>query len=106
MSHDILLTVDYHDQVCVLRRRDLHSDEVEVMSIPTAPGPIVRVVAEAREQAQARGGQVVWLQESTSGWARVQELLGTQAKFVLANVLQMPLPPKGRRRKTDKIDTK
>lgn len=105
MSHDILLAVDYHDEVCVLRRRDLGNDEVEVMSIPTLPGEILRVVAEARAQAQARGGQVVWLQESTSGWARVQELLAGQAKFLLANVLQMPLPPKGRRRKTDKIDT-
>jgi transposase len=35
----------------------------------------------------------------------VQELLGDRAEFVLANVLQMPRPPKGHRRKTDKIDT-
>ena len=32
-------------------------------------------------------------------------MLGEQVEFRLANVLQMPLPPKGRRRKTDKIDT-
>src|SRR5205823_4353659 len=32
-------------------------------------------------------------------------LLGKKAEFVLANVLQMPLPPKGRRKKTDKVDT-
>jgi transposase len=32
-------------------------------------------------------------------------LLGHRVEFVLANVLQMPLPPKARRRKTDKIDT-
>jgi len=43
--------------------------------------------------------------ESTTGWARVKELLGDQAEFILANVLQMPLPPKAHRRKTDKIDT-
>jgi transposase len=48
---------------------------------------------------------VVWIQESTSGWARVQELLLDRVDFRLANVLQMPLPPTGRRRKTDKIDT-
>jgi transposase len=48
---------------------------------------------------------VVWIQESTSGWARVKELLGDRVEFLLANVVQMPLPPKGRRRKTDKIDT-
>jgi hypothetical protein len=33
------------------------------------------------------------------------EALGEQVEFVLANVLQMPLPPKAYRRKTDKIDT-
>jgi hypothetical protein len=48
---------------------------------------------------------VTWIQESTTGWARVQELHGDRVQFRLANVLQMPLPPKARRRKTDKIDT-
>jgi len=48
---------------------------------------------------------VVWIQESTTGWARVQALLGKRVVFHLANVVQMPLPPKARRRKTDKIDT-
>jgi transposase len=43
--------------------------------------------------------------ESTTGWARVKELLEGKARFVLANVLQMPLPPRARRKKTDKIDT-
>jgi transposase len=32
-------------------------------------------------------------------------LIGTKAEFLLANVLQMPLPPKGRRKKTDQVDT-
>ena len=36
----------------------------------------------------------------------MQELAGECGiEFVLANVLQMPLPPKARRRKTDKVDT-
>jgi transposase len=35
----------------------------------------------------------------------VKDLLGDRVKFILVNVLQMPLPPKGKRRKTDKIDT-
>ena len=34
-----------------------------------------------------------------------QALTGDRVVFCLANVLQMPLPPKARRRKTDKIDT-
>jgi transposase len=47
----------------------------------------------------------VWIMESTTGWARVKDLIGDRVRFVLANVLQMPLPPKAKRRKTDKIDT-
>jgi len=43
--------------------------------------------------------------ESTTGWARVKKLLGGRAEFLLANVLQIPLPPKARRKKTDKLDT-
>jgi transposase len=43
--------------------------------------------------------------ESTTGWARVEALIGARAGFVLANVLRVPLPPKARRRKTDKLDT-
>ena len=52
-----------------------------------------------------RRGQVVWIQESTSGWARVQELLGNRVRFLLVNVLQMPKLPKEHRRKTDRTDT-
>jgi transposase len=62
------------------------------------------VLTDARRRAGPRG-RVVWLQESTTGWARVRELVGKKAEFLLANVLQMPLPPKGRRKKTDKVDT-
>ena len=36
----------------------------------------------------------------------VKELIGSRVQFVLANVLQMPLPPKAYRRKTDKARTK
>ena len=61
---------------------------------------------DARAQAERVGGRVIWVMESTTGWARVKDLLGSSAKMVLANVLQMPLPPKARRKKTDKIDTK
>jgi len=35
----------------------------------------------------------------------VKDLITPGADFVLANVLQMPLPPKARRRKSDQIDT-
>ena len=104
MRQGILLTVDYHDENCVIRRRDLGRATEEVLSVPTTAGDLLRVLADGQRRAGPRG-RVVWLQESTTGWARVRELLGKKAEFVLANVLQMPLPPKGRRKKTDKVDT-
>jgi transposase len=104
MLQTIVLTVDYHDQNCVVRRCNTKTAEEQVFSVPTLPSELRRVVAQS-QAAVGRRGRVVWLQESTTGWARVQALLGDQVEFQLANVVQMPLPPKARRRKTDKIDT-
>lgn len=104
MHQGILLTVDYHDENCVIRRRDLGRSAEEVVKVPTTEGDLLAVLAAARRRAGPRG-RVVWLQESTTGWARVRDLVGPKAEFVLANVLQMPLPPKGRRQKTDTVDT-
>ncbi len=104
MTQTIVLTVDYHDQNCVIRRLQVQTGEQEILETPTVPGELSRIVARARAEV-GRRGQVVWLQESTTGWARVKGLLGDQVQFLLANVVQMPLPPKARRRKTDKIDT-
>lgn len=103
MRQGIILTVDYHDQNCVIRRLDRDRRQEDVMTVPTTAEDLRAVLAEAKRRAGR--GPVVWLQESTTGWARVQALVGSQAEFVLANVLQMPLPPKARRRKTDTIDT-
>jgi len=105
MSKDITLTVDYHDRACVIRRYD-HATRREQLftEVLTTKEELLRIVEEARRDAGLHGC-VTWLQESTTGWARVKELLEAKAEFVLANVLQMPLPPKGRRRKTDKVDT-
>jgi transposase len=104
MIQTIVLTVDYHDENCVIRRLNLKTTEERVLSVPTKPSELLRVVAQARAEV-GRKGRVVWIQESTTGWARVKTLLSDQVDFQLANVVQMPLPPKGRRRKTDKIDT-
>lgn len=104
MDQTILLTVDYHDQNCVIRRRSLGNGAEQVFTTPTISDDLLQVVAQARTAA-GRHGRVVWLQESTTGWARVKTTLGDRVEFLLANVLQMPLPPKGRRRKTDKVDT-
>jgi transposase len=105
MSYDILLTVDYHDENCVIRQRDTRTGREEVLTIPTCAARLEEVVQQARAQARRQRGQVVWLQESTTGWARVQALLGDRVRFLLANVVQMPRLPKGHRRKTDRIDT-
>jgi transposase len=108
MNHDILLTVDYHDEKSVIRRLDRRTGSEQLLTVPTDPQRFAEVIAHAQAPlGRRRGGQVVWIQESTTGWARVQALLAEQPRvvFVLANVVQMPLPPKARRRKTDKIDT-
>jgi transposase len=104
MTQTILLCVDYHDQNCVIRRRALASTDEELISVPTTEGDLLRVVAQARAAA-GRRGRVIWVQESTTGWARVKATLGERVEFHLANVLQMPLPPKARRCKTDTVDT-
>ena len=105
MSQDIILTVDYHDRACVIRKLARGCGREQMLTeIPTTAESLSQVVDEARREVRRRG-HVIWIQESTTGWARVQELLGDRVKFDLANVLQMPLPPKARRRKTDKVDT-
>jgi transposase len=105
MSKDIILTVDYHDRACVVRWLDRGAGREQVLTeIPTTAASLGQVVDQARRDS-GRRGRVVWIQESTTGWARVRELLADRVEFHLANVLQMPLPPKARRRKTDKVDT-
>jgi transposase len=105
MSKDITLTVDYHDRACVVRWFDHGAGCDQVFGeVPTTKEALNAMVEKARLAAGHKGG-VTWIQESTTGWARVQALVADRVEFLLANVLQMPLPPKGRRRKTDKIDT-
>jgi len=101
---DIILAVDYHAENSEIRWFNCASGEERCLNIPTTRGGILALVEKAAEAASV-GGKVVWIMESTTGWARVKELIGARVEFVMANVLQMPLPPKGYRRKTDKIDT-
>lgn len=105
MCQDIMLVVDYHDEHCVIRQVDRASGEESLSRVATAERSLRAVVEQALVRATPRGGRVIWLQESTSGWARMHKLVGGETEFLLANVLQMPLPPKARRRKTDKVDT-
>lgn len=103
-NKDIVLVVDYHAENIEYRWFNEATGEERTGKYETTRAGILRQVAEAAKEL-APGGQVVWVMESTTGWARVKDLIGPRARFVLANVLQMPLPPKARRRKTDKIDT-
>ncbi len=102
---DILLVVDYHLENLEIRRLNGATGEERRWKQPTTRQGILEIVEAARKEIAPGGGQVFWIMESTTGWARVKELIGDRVQFVLANVLQMPLPPKGKRRKTDKIDT-
>jgi len=101
---DIVLVVDYHSQNIEFRWFNEANGEERTGTYATTKAGILRQVEQAVGELE-RGGRVVWVMESTTGWSRVKDLLGDRVKFVLANVLQMPLPPKAKRRKTDKIDT-
>jgi transposase len=105
MAQDITLTVDYHDRMCVIRRLDGATKREQLFSeIPTTKEDLNQVVDQACRDTGGCG-RVTWIQESTTGWARVQQLLGERVDFRLANVLQMPRTPKAHKRKTDKVDT-
>jgi transposase len=105
MPQDITLTVDYHDRACVVRRFDQATRREQVLTeVPTNGLDLLELVQRTRLDAGPEG-RITWIQESTTGWARVKDLLGERVDFRLANVLQMPRPPKARRRKTDKLDT-
>jgi len=102
---DIILAVDYHAENTEVRWLNCASGEERCLRIPTTRGGILRLVEKTILEAAQVGGQVIWIMESTTGWARVKELIGSRVQFILANVLQMPLLPKAYRRKSDKIDT-
>jgi len=101
---DIVVVVDYHAENIEFRQFDEVTGEERCGRYATTRAGIVRQLEAAAREVTA-GGRVVWIMESTTGWARVKALVEPQAVFLLANVLQMPLPPKAHRRKTDRIDT-
>jgi len=101
---EIILVADYHAENIEFRWFNQATGEERTGKFPTSQAGILHLIDQATQELEP-GGQVVWIMESTTGWARVKDLIGPRAKFLLANVLQMPLPPKARRRKTDKIDT-
>jgi len=104
-GNDIVLAVDYHDRNSVIRWFNCATGEERVLQRVTEESTLLEVVKTAKEQAEQAGGQAVWLMEATTGWARVEALVKPYAKVILVNVLQIPLPPKAHRKKTDKVDT-
>ena len=104
MNKDIVLISDYHSENIEFRWFNEATGEERTGKFATTRAGILRRVEQSTQELEP-GGRVVWVMESTTGWARVKDLLDARTRFVLATVLQMPLPPKGRRRKTDKIDT-
>lgn len=105
VKEDIILAVDYHDKNLVIRWFNAATGEERMLQCPTTRRDIQRLLAKTQKEAAESGGKVIWIMESTTGWARVKHLIGSAGKLVVANVLQMPQPPKAYRRKTDKIDT-
>jgi hypothetical protein len=104
-SKDIVLVVDYHAENLEVRIFNAATGEERTANVKTTRANILRLAEGATTEAAESGGRVRWIMESTTGWARVKELIGSRVDFVLANVLQIPLPPKAYRRKSDKIDT-
>jgi transposase len=105
MSQDIILAVDYHDTQCVIHRWDCATEKNAICKVPTSAADLLKIADDALQIVKPRGGKVVWIQESTTGWVRVKGTLGERVEFVLANVLQMPKTPTEHRRKTDKFDS-
>ena len=56
-DNDIILTVDYHDQNCVVRRLDCHTGAEQLLTLATAPELLVQLVEQAQAQASGRGGR-------------------------------------------------
>lgn len=104
-ENDIILAVDYHDKTITARWFNCNTGEERIVKMDTTQQQICQFIDTAVSEAAQVGGRVIWIMESTTGWARVKQLIGAKASCIVANVLQMPLPPKAYRRKTDKIDT-
>jgi len=105
MKHRTILSVDYHDENCVIRRYDGSTGQETLQTIPTRRELLLEVVAASRKGMPV-GGELIWIQESTTGWLRMQSLLrGQVEEFLLANTLKLPKWPKDGRRKTDRGDT-
>ena len=70
-----------------------HTGEERCFKIATTRVGILRLVETAISEAAESDGKVIWIMESTAGWARVKELIGSRVQFILANVLPRSYSP-------------
>ena len=96
-SKDIVLSIDYHADNIEFRWLDLASGEERTGNIPTSRPQILQLIQDVRKELSP-GGQIVWLIESTTGWARVKDLLDGQVRFVLTNE-PLAKPPESQRKR-------
>ncbi len=73
-SKDIVLVADYHAENIEQRRFNEATGEERTLKYPTARAGILRQVEQAAQELSP-GGRVVWIMESTTGWARVKDLV-------------------------------
>lgn len=104
-SQDIILAVDYHETNTVIRHFNGRTGEERVLKIPTGRDALHQVAADALEEADDDQG-VWWVMESMTGWVRVRAAMPIGVRFIATNVVALPRPPKAKRKKTDRIDTK
>ena len=89
-TQDIVIVTDYHAKSISYRWLDQATGEERTFSGPTDLEAIASVLAEAQSAAKksgGSGGKVVWIMESTTGWARMEALVGGGAQFILAFIL-------------------
>ena len=64
------------------KHRDTKTAAEQLFTVPTTADDLNRVIRQAQAAAGPRG-RVVWIQESTTGWARIQALAGDRVVFCL-----------------------
>ena len=72
---DIILVADYHCENIEFRWFNQANGQERTGRYPTTRAGILRQVEQAAGELEP-GGQIVWIMGSTTGWARVKELLG------------------------------
>lgn len=109
-AKDIVIVCDYHSDNMQFLVFNAATGEEREFKLPTSEASVCEVLAEAEKQLPPEGvlgrGKIIWIMESTTGWARMKKVIASHASFLLVNVLQLPLPPKAKRRKTDKLDNR